>query len=127
LLAAVVCAQHPDHNEYAKTLDETGKLFGTRNFAGVIEKLGPLGETLPDSADVQHGLELAYYQQQNFPQAIRHVSLAMKNERAGSAAWRQTIEILGVATTMPETGGKPRRSWPRKARGRQKTPACSIR
>jgi hypothetical protein len=42
-LAAVVCPQQPDHNEYAKTLDEAGKLFGTGNFVGVIEKLGPLG------------------------------------------------------------------------------------
>lgn len=80
-----------------QALEEAGKLFETGDFAGVIAKLSPWAEKSPDSAEIQHGLGLAYYQQQNFPLAARHLAAAMKHEAGNSPEWRQTVEILGMS------------------------------
>lgn len=90
-----VYAQQP--NESAEALVEAGKLFASGNFAGVIETLAPLAEKFPNLAEVQHGLGLAFYQQQKFAEAIQHLSLSLKNEQEDSNAWRQTVEILGMS------------------------------
>lgn len=96
ILLPAISAQ-PDRTDYGPALAEAGKLFAAGNFAGVIEKLGGLAEKLPDAAEVQHGIGLAYYQQQDYAKAIRHLSLALKNEQEDSSPWRQTVEILGMA------------------------------
>ena len=62
-----------------------------------MAKLSPWADKFPNLTDLQHGLGLAYYQQQNFPAAIRRRNLALKNEKQDSPAWRQTVQILGMA------------------------------
>jgi tetratricopeptide (TPR) repeat protein len=42
-------------------------------------------------------LGLAYYQKKDFPGAIRNLSAALKLEPENSAAWKQTVEFLGMS------------------------------
>jgi tetratricopeptide (TPR) repeat protein len=64
---------------------------------GVVRTLTPWVEKYPDRVEAQHALGLAYYQQNNFPGAIRHLSAALKLEPENSSAWKQTVETLGMA------------------------------
>ncbi len=89
--------QSPDFSRYAEDLRAADALLSQGDFNGVIEKLRHWTERSPDRPEAQHFLGLAHYRLRNFEGAIRHLSAALDREEQGSAAWKQTVEILGVA------------------------------
>ena len=89
--------QSPDLSRYAQDLRAADALLSQGDFNGVIKKLGSWTERLPDRPEAQHFLGLAHYRLRNFDAAIRHLSGALEREKQGSAAWKQTVEILGAA------------------------------
>lgn len=90
-------AQQPPASEYAGVLTQAEKLFAAGDRDGVIRLLGPWAAKDPKLAEVQHGLGIAYYQKPDFPNAIRHLSMAFRLEPENTPAWRQTVEILAMA------------------------------
>ena len=90
-------AQQPPESEYAKALTQAEELFAKADQDGVIRLLGPWAAKNPKLAEAQHGLGLAYYQKPDFPNAIRHLSVAFRLESENSPTWRQTVEILAMA------------------------------
>ena len=103
LLALVLCVgasvlgQSPEFSKYARDVRAADALLAQGDFVGVIAKLESWPGKLPDRAEAQHFLGLAFYRLQQFEPAIRHLSNAMELERPESAAWQQTVEILGAA------------------------------
>ena len=97
LLGHASPAQTPGSVQYKSALNEAEKLFAKGDLDGVIRMLTPWAEKYPDAAEVRHGLGLAYYQQQDFAGAIRHLSVTLKLEAENSAPWKQTVEILAMA------------------------------
>lgn len=99
LLAAccILSGQGPTPGDYHGDLSEAEKLFAKGDLDGVIRTLAPWAEKYPDRTEAHHGLGLAYYQQQDFAATIRHLSAALRLEAEGSAPWKQTVEILGMA------------------------------
>ena len=89
--------QSPDLSRYAQDLRAADRLLSQGDFNGVIEKLRSWPERWPDRPEAQHFLGLAHYRLRNFEAAIRHLSAALKREKQGSDAWKQTVEILGAA------------------------------
>jgi tetratricopeptide (TPR) repeat protein len=96
-LAGALRSQPGDRAEFNQTLSEAGKLFDAGDFAAVIQRLSPWVNQYPNDAELNHGLGLAYYQQQDFAATIRHLSSALQHEEKDSGAWRQSTEILGMA------------------------------
>jgi len=92
LLTAAGWAQTPSRPEFTATLNEAGKMFAAGDFSGVISKLSPWTEEYPNLAEARHGLGLAYYQQQNFADTVRHITVAPQHEEKDSAVWHQTVE-----------------------------------
>ena len=90
-------AQKPPESEYSKTLGQAEQLFAKGDQDGVIRLLAPWVAKDPKLAEAQHGLGLAYYQKPDFPNAIRHLSMAFRLEAENSPGWRQTVEILAMA------------------------------
>ena len=95
--ALLAAGQSPELARYAADVREADSLLTQDDFAGVIEKLEAWPERLPNRPEASHFLGLAHYRLREFPLAIRHLSTALALERADSAAWRQTVEILGAA------------------------------
>jgi len=89
--------QKPAGSEYEQALKQAEYLFTKGDQDGVIRLLTPWVEKDPSLAEAQHGLGLAYYQKPDFPNAIRHLSMAFRLERENSPAWRQTVETLAMA------------------------------
>ena len=96
-LAAIVQAQSPSLEAYHQAVSEAAELERRGDRDAVIKRLTPWVEQFPEQADGQHHLGIAFYQQQNYPAAIEHLSEALKLEAKDSAAWRQTAEHLGLA------------------------------
>ncbi len=86
-----------DLSRYAQDLRAADELLSQGDFNGVIKKLRPWTERLPDRPEAQHFLGLAHYRLRNFDTAIRYLSAALEREKQESAAWKQTVEILGAA------------------------------
>ena len=97
LAAAALVGQSPDLPQYADDLRAADTLLSRGDFAGVIEKLRVWPERLPERPEARHFLGLAHYRLRDFGAASEHLSAALERERKGSAAWRQTVEILGAA------------------------------
>ena len=100
LLASIVVAvpgQSPDISQYASDLRGADTLLSQGDFNGVIETLRPWPERLPDRPEAHHFLGLAHYRLRNFSEATQHLTAALEREEPGSAPWKQTVEILGVA------------------------------
>jgi tetratricopeptide (TPR) repeat protein len=100
LLASIVVTavgQSPDISRYASDLRGADTLLSQGDFNGVIETLGSWPERLPDRPEAHHFLGLAHYRLRNFSEAARHLAAALEREEPGSAPWKQTVEILGVA------------------------------
>ena len=93
----IAAGQSPDLSRYAQDLRAADALLSQGDFDGVIKKLGSWTEKLPDRPEAQHFLGLAHYRLRDFEAAIRHLSTALEREKPGSAAWKQTVEILGAA------------------------------
>ncbi|MEX2263614.1 MAG: tetratricopeptide repeat protein [Bryobacteraceae bacterium] len=94
---AAVFAQAEPASGYEAAVDQAEKLFANGDSDGVIRLLAPWVEKSPERSSGQHGLGLAYYQKQDFGGAIRHLSIAIRLEKEGSASWKQTVEILAMA------------------------------
>jgi tetratricopeptide (TPR) repeat protein len=97
LLPFALRSQPAPRAEFNQALSEAGKLFDAGDFAAVIQRLSPWVNKYPNDAELNHGLGLAYYQQQDFAATIRHLSSALQHEEKDSGAWRQSTEILGMA------------------------------
>jgi len=97
LLSASALGQSPVDSEYAQVLSQAEKLFSNGNQDDVIRLLTPWVQKNPKLAEAQHGLGLAYYQKPDFPNAIRHLSMAFQLEAENTPVWRQTVEILAMA------------------------------
>ena len=89
--------QSSDFALYAQDLRAADVLLAQGDFEGVIKKLQPWPERLPDRPEAPHFLGLAHYRLRNLEAAIRHLSAALEREKQGSDAWKQTVEILGGA------------------------------
>lgn len=96
-VASAALGQSPDLTRYAADLRAAEGLLSRGDFQGVVEKLRPWPERLPERPEARHFLGLAHYRLRDFEAAIRHLSAAMQREERGSAAWRQTVEVLGAA------------------------------
>ena len=97
LLPDAVRCQPGPRSEFNRALSEAGKLFEAGDFTAVIQRLSPWISQYANDAELNHGLGLAYYQQQDFAATIRHLSSALQHEEKDSGAWRQSTEILGMA------------------------------
>lgn len=97
LFSQIATPQPPPQSEYEAALARAEQLFADGDQDGVIRLLQPWVARDPKLAEAQHGLGLAYYQKPDFPNAIRHLSMAFRLEPENSAAWRQTVEILAMA------------------------------
>lgn len=97
LAAAAVAGQSPRFPQYADDLRAAETLLSQGDFAGVIERLRGWPERLPERPEARHFLGLAHYRLRDFGAAAEHLSAALARERKGSAAWRQTVEVLGAA------------------------------
>jgi tetratricopeptide (TPR) repeat protein len=93
-IASILLGQAPE--DYTQALDEAERIFEKGDMDGVIARLGPWIEKT-GGREAYHGVGLAYYQKKDFPNAIRHLSAALKLEPENSAVWKQTVEILGMA------------------------------
>src|SRR5947208_16492818 len=97
LVAVVsICAQGPPpvDSEYAQVLTQAEQLFSKGNQDEVIRLLTPWVQKNPKLVEAQHGLGLAYYQKPDFPNAIRHLSMAFQIDQENTTVWRQSVEIL---------------------------------
>src|ERR1700687_4329608 len=92
-----VLGQSPIESEYGQVLSKAEQLFANGNQDDVIRLLTPWVQKNPKLAEAQHGLGLAYYQKPDFPNAIRHLSMAFQLEQENTPVWRQTVEILAMA------------------------------
>lgn len=97
ILLQTAGAQNVPSPQYQNALIQAEKLFEQGDVDGVIRLLGPWADKNPKLAEAQHGLGLAYYRKPDFPNAIRHLSMAFRLEPENSDAWRQTVEILAMA------------------------------
>lgn len=97
LFSQTASAQNPSESVYVQALARAEQLFANGDQDGVIRLLGPWVAKDPKLAEAQHGMGLAYYQKPDFPNAIRHLSMAFRLEPENSPAWRQTVEILAMA------------------------------
>ena len=97
LVAALAQDQKAADSEYQKALADAEGLFAKGDQDGVIRLLTPWVAKNPNLAEGQHGLGLAYYQKPDFPNSIRHLSVAFRLETPNSPPWRQTVEILAMA------------------------------
>src|SRR5260370_1093791 len=97
LLPGALPSQPGDRADFHRALSEAGKLFDAGDFAAVIQRLSPWISKYPNDAELNHGLGLTYYQQQDFTATIRHLSSALQHEEKDSGAGRQSTEILGRA------------------------------
>jgi superkiller protein 3 len=97
VIASVAAAQNRTDAGYEKALAEAEQLLGSGDQDGVIRLLAPWVEKNPKLAEAQHGLGIAYYQKPDFPNAIRHLSMAFRLEPENTPAWRQTVEVLAMA------------------------------
>lgn len=84
-------------SEFHEALKKAGELNAKGDFAAVVRLLTPWVERHADSAEGQYRLGIAYFQQQDYPPAIRHLSTALKLEQEGSALWKQTVENLALS------------------------------
>lgn len=82
---------------YEQALAEAARLEGQGKLDEAIGQLAPWVAKFPDRAAGRHRLGIAYYQRQNYPGAIEHLSAALRLEAEDSPAWRQTVEHLGLA------------------------------
>lgn len=89
--------QSPAPAEYEKAAKEAEQMRARGDLDGVVRTLTPWAEKYPDRVEVQHALGLAYYQQNNFAGAIRHLSAALQGEPENSPPWKQTVETLAMA------------------------------
>src|SRR5205823_12562222 len=96
VLNSILLGQAAAPGDYTQALDEAERLFEKGDMDGVIAKLGPWA-TAQGGREAHHGLGLAYYQKKDFANTIRHLSAAMELEPVNSAAWKQTVQILGMA------------------------------
>lgn len=83
--------------EYVQALKQAEQMFTSGDLDNVIRTLKPWVDRNPKLVEAQHGLGLAFYQKPDFPNAIRHLSMAFRLEPENSAQWRQTVEILAMA------------------------------
>ncbi len=90
-------AQSAVDTAYSQALGQAEQLLGKGDQEAVIRLLTPWVQKNPKLAEAQHGLGLAYYQKPDFPNAIRHLSMAFQLERENTPVWRQTVEILAMA------------------------------
>mgnify|MGYP001614072927 CR=1 FL=1 len=95
--ASVLFGQAPPPPEYGKAVQQAEQMRARGDLDGVVRTLLPWVEKYPERAEAQHGLGLAYYQQNNLAGAIRHLAAALKLETENSAAWKQTVESLAMA------------------------------
>lgn len=97
LLAVAAMPQSAPDPAYRKALSDAEELFARGDQDAVIRLLKPWVEKNAKLAEAQHGLGLAFYQKPDFPNAIRHLSMAFRLEPENTPAWRQTVEILAMA------------------------------
>lgn len=97
LLASAATPQAAPDPAYVKALSDAELLFARGDQDAVIRLLSPWVAKNPKLAEAQHGLGLAFYQKPDFPNAIRHLSMAFRLEPENTPAWRQTVEILAMA------------------------------
>jgi superkiller protein 3 len=90
-------AQTTSPSDYQNALADAEKLLASGDQDGVIRLLSPWVTKNPKLVEAHHGLGIAYYQKPDFPNAIRHLSIAFRQEPENSPAWRQTVEILAMA------------------------------
>ncbi len=95
--AGTVCAQTADLAGYADAVRAADALLARGDYGGVVQRLEPWAERLPGRPEARHFLGLALYRLRDFAAAADHLSACLALERAESAAWRQTVEILGPA------------------------------
>src|SRR5437899_11684883 len=79
-LAGALRSQPALRAEFNQALSEAGKSFEDGDFAAVIQRLSPWVNKYPNDAELNHGLGLAYYQQQDFAATIRHLSSTLQHE-----------------------------------------------
>ncbi len=96
-IAGLAVGQQTELAEYAGDVRAADALLTEGDFQGVIATLESWPRRLPDRPEAQHFLGLAHYRLEQFEPAIRHLSNAMALEQPDSAAWRQTVEVLGAA------------------------------
>ena len=97
LCLSVACFAQAPAGSPQSAVKEARERQARGDLEGVVRALTPWVETGRGHVEAQHLLGLAYYQQQNFAGAIRHLSTALKMEQEGSAAWKQTVETLAMA------------------------------
>ncbi len=89
--------QTPDFSQYVADVRTADELLAQGDFEGVVSKLRDWPERMPDRAEAHHFLGLAHFRLRDFDDAIRHLSAAMEREKEESDAWKQTVEVLGLA------------------------------
>lgn len=96
-LCAFCFGQAPTAAEHENAVKQAREMQSRGDLEGIARTLSPWVEKHPDQGEAQHLLGTAYYQQQNYAGAIRHLSAALKLEPENSAAWKQTVEALAMA------------------------------
>src|SRR5712692_1933413 len=96
-VCAICLGQTPSAEVYASAIERAKKMQAEGDLAGVVRLLTPWTEKNPDRAEARHLLGVAQFQQQNFPEAIRHLWAALQLEAENSSPWKQTVETLAMA------------------------------
>src|SRR5713226_160063 len=87
LLPGALRCQSAPRADFNQALSEAGKFFEDGDFAAVIQRLSPWVKKYPNDAELNHGLGLAYYQQQDFAATIRHLSSALQHQPVCFEQW----------------------------------------
>ncbi len=96
-IALSATGQSPDFAEYVQAVRDADTRLSRNDFEGVIDNLETWPEKFPDRPEASHFLGLAHYGLRQFESAIGYLAGALEMERPDSAAWKQTVEILGAA------------------------------
>jgi tetratricopeptide (TPR) repeat protein len=62
-----------------------------------IELLNTTSRSKPNDAQVKHLLGLAYYRKRDYPHAIEHLSVAVRQMPQSSREYREEVQILGLS------------------------------
>jgi tetratricopeptide (TPR) repeat protein len=62
-----------------------------------IAALRAVPKSAATDAQVNHLLGLAHYQKGNYPQAIEHLSISIRQAKEGTAQYRQAVQLLGMS------------------------------
>jgi tetratricopeptide (TPR) repeat protein len=87
----------PSPQANAPTLAAAHALLAAGQADAAIESLNALAKSAADQSQVNHLLGLAYYQKADYQRTVDHLSTSLKQTKAGSAQYRQAVQLLGMS------------------------------